>query len=73
MKPKRKINDLENEISLLNDLLSKDIYTKVIRDYDKILEYENLLKENIYLRKKNKELKEKLKEKEDLKWLKKKI
>lgn len=67
MKPKRKINDLENEISLLNDLLSKDIYTKVIRDYDKILEYENLLKENIYLRKKNKELKEKLKEKEDLK------
>lgn len=67
MKQKKRINDLLIEIDLLNDLLSKDVYAKVMRDYDKILEYENLYKENIYLRRKNKELKNKLKEKEDLK------
>ena len=57
---KQKKNNLELEVMLLQDLLEADIYNKVIKDYDKILRYETLKKENEYLRKKNKELKNKL-------------
>lgn len=57
---KQKKNNLELEVMLLQDLLEADIYNKVLKDYDKILRYETLKKENEYLRKKNKELKNKL-------------
>lgn len=60
MKQKKRINTLELEINLLQDLLEADIYKKVMSDYDKVLRYDLIKKENEYLRKKNKELKQKL-------------